>query len=156
MVAAVVAHAWVFFVKLVSLGRESLAFAGPLARYGVARILDGRQVGNQVNVHDVTSQWCQSRKGVCVKSLVQRDPMNGEWQEILVEDRTASPADIAAMRIDFQDWLDQLPRQQRLIAEVLATGEQTKAVSRMFHISAGRVSQVRGELQDSWRALQRE
>ena len=147
MTAAVVAHAWVFFVKLVSLGRESLAFAGPLARYGVARTLDGRQVGNQVNVHDVTSLWCQSRKGVCVESLAQRDPTNGEWQEILVEDRNALPSDIAAMRIDFQAWLKTLSRRARRVAECLAAGERTQAVASMMRVSTGRISQMRGELE---------
>src|ERR1700720_3826788 len=36
-VAAVVAHAWELFVRLASAGRQELAFAAPLARFGVAR-----------------------------------------------------------------------------------------------------------------------
>ena len=127
-VADVVAHAWHFFVRLVSSGREELAFASPLARYGVARVLDGRRVGSQLNVHDVTSTWCQCRKGVHLEPLDHRNPATGEWQQILLEDRTASPADIAAMRIDFRAWLLTLSRQQRRIAQCLARGEKTQVV----------------------------
>jgi len=154
--AGVVAHAWDFFVRLVASGREELAFASPLARYGVARILDGRQVGNQLNVHDVTSTWCQCRKGVRLEPLDQRDPANGEWQQILLEDRTASPADIAAMRIDFRAWLLTLSRQQRRVAQCLARDERTRVVAHMCRLSPGRVSQMRGELKCAWRRFQGE
>ncbi|HEY4312065.1 MAG TPA: hypothetical protein VGN12_21635 [Pirellulales bacterium] len=156
MIAAVVAHAWSFFMKLASMGREKLAFAGPLARYGIARILDGRQVGSQANVHDISSKWCQLRKGVCVDALVQRDPTNGEWQEILVEDRKALPSDLAAMRIDFREWLKTLARRERLAAEYLAAGEKTQAVARMLQVSNGRISQIRAELERAWLRFQGE
>jgi len=155
-IAAVVAHAWEFFVRLVSLGREQLAFSGPLARYGVARTLDGRQVGNRVNVHDITSTWCQRRTGVCVESLVHLDPTNGQWREILVEDRRGSPSDIAVMRLDFRAWLETLSRPQRRVAERLATGERTQVVARLLKVSNGRVSQMRGEFERAWLRFQGE
>ena len=142
-VAAVVAHAWELFVRLANSGRQELAFAAPLARFGVARTLDGRQVGNPANGHDVTSRWCQRRQGVRVRPLDQRDPATGEWQEILLEDRKSTPADIACTRIDFQAWFRSLPRRHRRIARLLAHGEQTRVVAQMFRLTAGRVSQIR-------------
>ncbi len=75
---------------------------------------------------------------------------------MLVEDRRSTPADIAASRIDFEDWLSQLPRRQRAIAELLATGESTKLVARHFGVTPGRVSQLRQQLHGSWCAWQGE
>jgi hypothetical protein len=155
-IASVVAHTWDFFIKLVSLGREGLAFAGPLARYGVARFHSGRQVGNKLNVRDITSTWCQQSMGVRVESLINRDPTNGEWQQLLVEDRNALPSDIAVMRIDFRAWLKTLSPSQRRVAEHLATGERTQVVARMLQVSNGRISQMRAELERAWLSFQGE
>jgi len=152
----VVAHALVAFIRLVQLGRSEIVYAGPLARFAVARVRDGRRVGGSVNVQDVTSPHCQLHKCIHVQSLDVPDEHVGGWQEILIEDRTATPADIAITRIDFYNWLRSLSRQQRQVAKVLATGETTQGVARRFNISSGRVSQVRRELHDAWRRFQGE
>lgn len=80
----------------------------------------------------------------------------GSWQEIAVEDRGASPADTAAFRIDFAEWLESMPRRLQDIAETLARGESTQQVARQFSLSAGRISQLRSELRRSWEAFQGE
>jgi hypothetical protein len=154
-IASVIAHAWAFFVTLARSGREQLAYPEPLARYGIARTLEGRQVGNQLNVHDATSRWCQRRKGVRIEPLLHQEP-NGEWQEILVEDQRALPSDLAAMRIDFPAWLKTLSRQQRRVAQCLARGESTRVVAQMFQLSPGRISQMRGEFRQAWMRFQGE
>ena len=71
-----------------------------------------------------------------------------------MEDRQASPAEVAMTRIDFRDWLQRLSHQKRRIAELLASGETTQSVARQFKLSAGRISQLRRELQTSWEELQ--
>ena len=58
------------------------------------------------------------------------------WNEILVGDKTATPADLAASRIDFPAWLETLNRRDRKIAMKLAVGEKPGRVARMFHLSA--------------------
>jgi hypothetical protein len=73
------------------------------------------------------------------------------WQEILIPDQTCTPAELAASRIDFPAWLDTLSRRDRRIALKLATGETTGSTARKFHLSEGRISQVRKELAASWR-----
>ena len=60
------------------------------------------------------------------------------------------PADVAAFRIDFPEWLRSLSRRNRQIALKLATGETTDAVAKLFQLSAARISQVRGELHAAW------
>ena len=49
-----------------------------------------------------------------------------------------------------------LPATKRRVARVLATGETTQATAKKFSLTAGRVSQLRRELQASWQALQGE
>ena len=155
-VQSAIAHACVAFARLVELDRAALAYAGPLAHYAVARVRNDRHVGGREKKGDVLSLLWQRKMGVRVQSL--GCPGSGEsgWQEILVEDRHATPADIAATRIDFQAWLSSLPARLREIAEVLATGEATKSVAQRFGVTPGRVSQIRRKLQRSWRLLQGE
>jgi FixJ family two-component response regulator len=73
-----------------------------------------------------------------------------------VEDHHAGPAEIAATRIDFGQWLNTLGSRRRRIAQVLATGETTSRVARQFRISPARVSQLRSELRAAWHAFQGE
>ncbi len=150
-----VASAFVAYARLVKLGKEELAYASPLAQIAVRRVRAGRTVGAPVNVNDVTSPWCQRRRGICVESLHEQDGRPG-WRDFVVEDRQAGPADIAATRIDFDDWLCKLPERQRAIAEVLATGEETGTVARRFRLTPGRVSQIRRKLHRAWQSFQGE
>ena len=152
----VTANALVAFVRLVELGKADVAFPTVLARYGVSQFRSGRRVGTRLNVRDISSEYCQRRKGVFVQRLDRYYVKDGEWREIVVEDKRATPADIAATRIDFAAWLETLSKRQRKIAETLAMGETTSHTARIFRISAGRVSQIRRQLFDRWQAFQGE
>ena len=148
-VQEVIANACRAYKRLVELGKTDIAYAGALARYGVAQVKDGRRVGGRLNVRDISSEYCQRRKNVTVERLDKFDKEDG-WQEIVVEDRHATPADIARIRIDFGSWLGTLRHRDRRIAETLSVGETTGDVAQRFRVSASRVSQLRRELQDSW------
>jgi len=78
------------------------------------------------------------------------------WRGIVVEDRQSGPADIAATRIDFSDWLAALPDRARHVAEHLAVGVPTNEAARRFKVSPARISQLRRELHESWRQFQDE
>jgi hypothetical protein len=152
-VQEVVASAFVTYVRLIERGKADLAYAGPLARYGACQYLSGRRVGNPMNGHDVTSAYCHQKKRVSLEQLDRFDEPTDEWQEIVVEDRHAGPAEVASTRIDFRAWLESLPERTRHVAETLATGEATSSVARMFGCSASRISQIRRELYDAWFAF---
>jgi len=152
-VQEVVANTLAAFVRLVALDKADIAYAGPLAAYAVAQIREGRQVGTRLNGHDVTSPYCQIQKHVAVKRLDHYDREQDGWREVLVEDRHAGPAETAASRIDFPAWLKTLSRRNRKIALKLALGEATRHVARLFHLSDGRISQLRRELERSWQAF---
>jgi hypothetical protein len=148
--AEVVASAYIMLVALVKQGRESLAYPSVLATYGIKRVKIGRMAATPMNVRDISSLYCQLQKGIAVERLDRFDREENAWQEVVVEDKHATPADIARVRIDFSDWLRTLPRRTRRIAENLATGETTGNVAKRFHVSAGRISQLRRELKESW------
>ena len=147
----VVANALQAYVRLVELGKTDVAHPGPLARYGVAQVRDHRRVGGHLNVRDVMSAYCRQHKNLTLERLDKFDKVENEWQEVLVEDRRAGPFDIVRTKLDFAAWLRSLPSKLRRIAKTLANGERTGDVAKKFNLSAGRISQVRRELAQSWR-----
>jgi hypothetical protein len=80
----------------------------------------------------------------------------GHWEELVVEDRNSSPAEIAACRLDFRAWLRRLDRGRRALATRLARGESTTEVANRFGVSSGRISQLRNELRNSWHLFHNE
>jgi len=156
MVAEVVANSFLAFCRLIERDKAELAYPTVLATYGVKQVLSGRRVGNRLNVKDASSPYCQQRKGVRMQPMRRFDPVQGKWREIVVEDGRATPADVAATRIDFADWLRRLPKSKRNVAKLLATGEGTQAAAQRFPLSAARVSQLRLELRTDWEEFQGE
>ena len=155
-VQEVVASTFVSYVQLVERGKAELAFAGPLARYAACQYLRGRRVGSRMNACDVTSDYCRQKKDSSLEHLDRIDESTGEWEELVVEDRHSTPAEVATTRIDFGAWLESLPERTKRVAEMLATGEATSHVARMFGCSASRISQFRRELYEAWRVFQGE
>jgi hypothetical protein len=156
LIQEVIANAMVAYVRLFQLGKIELAYPTVLARYAIAQVCDGRKVGNRLNIRDVSSAYCQAKKGIVVERLDKYDSAAGEWEEVVVEDRHTTPADVARVRIDFSEWLRSLPRRNRRITEFLALGNRTSDAAKKFRVSAGRISQVRRELQTSWQTFQGE
>jgi hypothetical protein len=102
----VVASAFVSYVRLVEHGKSDLTYAGPLARFGACQYLAGRRVGNRMNGHDVSSAYCQRQSGIMVEQLDRYDDPTSEWEQLVVEDRHSTPAEVASTRIDFRAWLE--------------------------------------------------
>lgn len=148
-VQEIVADTVVTYARLAKLGKEDLAYPTPLVNYAVTKFREGRRVGNRLNIRDIMSKYCQRHTKIIVERLDNFDNCD-EWQELLVEDRHASPADVATIRIDFCEWLKTLSIRTRQIAQMLATGESTSDVARRFSVSPGRISQIRKSLQASW------
>lgn len=154
LIQEVVANAFCAFASLVRRGKSEIAYATPLTNYAIRQVLGGRRVGATLNVHDVTSPYAQATCGFVVARLDRFDTDQGQWREVLVEDCRATPAEIAAARIDVAEWLLSLPARDRRIAETLAMGETTNEVASKFELSPARVSQLRGQLRRNWEQFQ--
>lgn len=144
------------YARLVELGKTDVAYPGVLARFGVSQTRAGRKVGGKLNCRDVSSHYCQRKEDLVVGRLDHYESEEEGWAEILVEDKRAGPAETAIMRIDFAAWLQFLPRRLRKIASFLAKGETTIAAAKRFHVSHGRISQIRRELFLAWHHFQGE
>jgi hypothetical protein len=152
LIQEAVANALVAFARLVQLKKADLAYPSVLAKYAVARINDGRRVGNRSNIREVLSAYAQQHKGFHVDRLDQFDDEENAWQEaVVVDTRTAPVLDTVAFRCDFAEWLASLRRRDRRIAESLAIGNRTSEAARKFGVCEGRISQLRRELAESWR-----
>ena len=156
LIEEVVANSYVAFARLVERGQADRALATPLARYAIAHVRVGRRVGSRLRIGDALSTYAQFRKQFSVERLDHFSDEKGCWGEILVEDKRATPADVAAWRIDFAEWLRRLTARLRKIALALAVGETTSAAARMFGVSPARISQIRELLKRSWEAFQGE
>jgi hypothetical protein len=154
LIAEVIANCFVAYVRLVELGQTDRASASPLARFAIAQIRVGRRVGSRLRVGDALSTYAQYRKQFFVERLDYFDADEGCWEEILVEDKRATPADVAACRIDFAEWLRRLTARLRKIALALAAGGTTTDVAEQFGLSPARISQLRQWLKESWEAFQ--
>jgi hypothetical protein len=154
LVEEVVANACVAFKALWDRGKQALAYPTVLARYAIAQVRDHRRVGAKLNIKDVLSLYCQKHKGVVVERLDHFDEEENAWKEAVVQDTRSAPvSEIVAFRCDFADWLKSLRRRDRRIAKFLALGNRTSDAARKFDVSQGRVSQLRRELAESWRAF---
>ena len=85
----------------------------------------------------------------------------GNWrEEHQLDDTTlrqrSTPADIAAMRVDFAAWLRQLERRKRAAAKLLASGAATCEAAAQLRLSPARISQLRRELKTDWARFQGE
>ncbi len=154
-VQEITAMCWAAFSRLVERDKQHVAAPTALARFAVAQFRDGRRATGRQSSKDVMSPTAQRRKGFGIEPLKQFDAADETWQEI-VEDKRATPAEIAITRIDFASWLKLLPRRSRKIALMLARGESTSEAAKRFGVSAARISQIRLWLRLHWDVFQSE
>ena len=147
------ANAMVAYRRLAVQGKADVAYATPLAKYAVRQVCSGRRVASSLNQYEVLSTYAQRKLGFSVGRLSLPDATEGTWKELLVADRRATPAELAASRLDFAAWWRRLPRRKRRIAAVLAAGATTSEAARAFKLTAGRISQLRRELHLSWQTF---
>jgi DNA-binding NarL/FixJ family response regulator len=81
---------------------------------------------------------------------------NGEWIDKLAEDKRATIPDQVAAKLDVRAWFGTLTMRMKEIAKDLACGCSTSEVARKYGVTAGRISQLRRTLEESWAAFQQE
>jgi DNA-binding NarL/FixJ family response regulator len=101
-----------------------------------------------MNGKDPLSRYAQIGNGI----QVERQPSN--WIDAMVEDKRAAVADQVAAKMDVGAWFATLTKRTRQIARDLAFGCSTSEVAKKYGVTAGRISQLRRVLEESWRAFQ--
>lgn len=152
LVAEAIAYCYCAYHRLVERDREDAAHPTVLVRFATKRVGTGLQIGCARNRYDVMSRYSRLQSGIRVDSIHHRCD-DGSWQELVLESRSATPADTAAVRVDFGTWIATLSNRDRQIALQLAVGNETHRVAAQFRLSRGRVSQLRRELAQSWYRL---
>jgi hypothetical protein len=164
-VAETVGLAWTWYCRLAEKGRDAAAFASALATLATRSARSGRRVCGAESANDVLSKHAQARHGFRVSSLPS-SPRNahenlygdvlGQRQQDVFEERLQQNAvtpipDQVQFRIDFPAWLRTLTARERRIIRAMLREERTKDLSRRFHLSPGRISQLRAEFKQGWR-----
>ena len=153
LIAEVIANAFAAFRRLVARGKAALAYPTVLAKFAVRQVCEGRRLGSRTSGRDILSPSAQRRFGFSVQPFSQFSSER-QWQELVVEDRHVSPAEVAALRIDFATWLKRLKRSQRQMALRLVAGDTTTELASRLGLSMGRISQLRKALRRSWEEFQ--
>lgn len=146
-VAEVVAYGFVSFLRLKERGKDPAVFPTAFAHFIAKAVANGRGVVRRLSARDLMARTRGAR--VAVHKLDDPMPDGGWWRDLAL-DRRVRVDDQAAFNIDFPAWLGTLPVVKRRVAELLARGHATDDTASQTGLSAGRVSQLRRELADSW------
>jgi hypothetical protein len=107
-------------------------------------------VAGQERIKDVMSAACRRRRGFVVMPLTVPPSIASEIADALAGHAKAPVPVQVAFRVDFGDWLAQLPEVRRQIASRLAAGHRTQDVAAEFAVTPARISQLRTELRNDY------
>jgi hypothetical protein len=145
-----VVHSLISYSRLHSKGRAENANASSLAWYAVRAVRRGRPAVGRMNGKDPLSRYAQ------VGSGIRFERHDGQWIDKLVADKRASVPDQVAAKLDVRAWFGTLTKHMKSIAKDLAIGCSTSEVAKKYGVTAGRISQLRRTLEESWTAFQQE
>jgi hypothetical protein len=145
-----VVHCLLAYVRLYERGRAEVATAATLAFYAALQVKRGRPAVGRMNGKEPLSRYGQLSSGIRVQRL------DGQWIDQLVEDKRASIPDQVTAKLDFGTWLATLSRRMNEIARDLAHGFTTSEMAVKHGVTAGRISQMRRDLEKSWLTFQNE
>jgi hypothetical protein len=156
-VAEVIGHAMIAVRNMVRRGKDPTKFPGYVARFAVLRVKNGRLVTGTAE-GDIFSQLAHERHGLTVRSLNDDDgnAIPGWRAAVVQDDRHCTPADVCCFKLDFEDWLGTLPRQQRRLATRLAVGDRPSQIARRLNKSPALVTKWRAILKKSWQEFRGE
>lgn len=146
-IADVLAYGFASFLRLKERGKDPTTFPAVFAHFVAKAVANGRGVVPRLSTRDLLGRSKSER--VPVHRLDDLMPGGGWWRDLAL-DRRARVDEQAAFNIDFPSWLATLSTVKRHVAELLARGHGTDEVAQGTGVSAGRVSQLRRELADSW------
>jgi hypothetical protein len=144
------------YSRLHAQGRADSITASSLAWYAAKQVRSGRSAGCRLNSQEPLALYAQKRRRFRIEPLESGGLSERIWIDAMVQGRWSSVLDQVAARLDIAAWLATLCRRTRRIAIDLAIGGTTAEVARKYGVTAGRISQLRRELAQSWREFQSE
>jgi hypothetical protein len=151
-VANTIAHAFAGYHSLARRRRLGRAYASTLAEYAVRATRSGRVLGSSQSCRDALSPVAQRRHRFAVLNL--GGPETTVWRRVAGAGHCVDPSAVAVFNLDFEMWLGSLGRRLRRLVTLLVAGWRTGEAARKLRVSAGRVSQLRWSLEQSWRRFQ--
>ena len=146
-----VVHSLLAYIRLHEQGRAEVATPSSLAWYSSRHVKRGRPAAGRMNGKEPLVE---------VRTNQQRHPsraaMPSKWIDAMVEDKRAPVADQVAAKMDVGAWFATLTKRMKEIAKDLAFGCSTSEVAKKHGVTAGRISQLRRSLEESWAAFQQE
>ena len=91
-----------------------------------------------------------------ISNHIEVEPRPSKWIEAMVEDKRAPVPDQVAAKMDVGAWFATLTKRMKEIAKDLAFGCSTSEVAKKHGVTAGRISQLRRSLEESWAEFQQE
>ena len=144
-----VVHSLLAYARLHEQGRAEVATASSLAWYSSRQVKRGRPAAGRMNGKEPLSRYAQIGNGIQIE-------LPGKWIDMLVEDKRASVVDQVAAKLDVGAWFATLTKRMKEIAKDLAFGCSTSEVAQKHGVTAGRISQMRRILEESWAVFQGE
>jgi hypothetical protein len=165
-----VALAWKWFLRLHQRGKDVASFPRVFIFLVARAVQNDRKLCGQAKAKDVLNRATQRRYGFTVFSLLgskRRSFANinalvhGQQELDAYEDRLRDntftpPPDAAAFRLDFPQFLGDLPARDRQMAMFLSLGHSAKKAAEKFSLSQGRVTQLRQQWCREWQRGQGE
>lgn len=169
-IAEMVALAWKWFRRLAEQGKDAAKFVFTLASLAARAVKSGRRLCGQERAKDVMSHRAHYLHQFGVKRLpasTQRSqeqlyaqPHGQEMMDAYEErfrDNAQTPVpDQVAFRLDWPRFLASLGDRDRRLAEYLSLGHGAGDAARRFHLTPGRVTQLRQRWHQQWQSFQGE
>jgi hypothetical protein len=143
-----IVHCLLAYARLHEQSRTHVATPASLAFYSARHVRRGRPAAGRMNCKEPLSRYGQFSNDI----KVERD----QWIDTLVLDKRAPVPDQVAAKLDVGAWWGTLTKRMKEIAKDLAFGCSTSEVAAKHGVSAGRISQLRRTLEESWATFQQE
>ena len=143
-------HCLLSFVRLHEQGRAEAASASTLAWYAALAVKRGRPAGSRMNGKEPLVE---------VRTVRQRNPSRAAARQLdrpVGRRQTGLGTRSGRRENGVSAWFATLTQRMKQIAKELALGFSTTEVARKHGVTAGRISQLRRTLEESWAAFQQE
>ena len=137
--------------RLAQSGRLNEAFSTPIGWFAIKAYRVGRIGGMPMNSTDTLAESTRARKRVQIESYNNFSRIKKGWGEIFMTDGRVNVAKEVCFKLDYEGWLETLSVRQRQMLEGMIAGDTTSELAEKFNLSAGRISQIRRELVESWK-----